>query len=234
MSPEERERLLAEHRRRESEVPAERYAPWQPAEAMMRGERKRLAALMLRRAGVFPGRDTPCLEIGYGTLGWLGDLITWGVAEGRLHGVELDAGRAARARASLPSADLRTGDASHLPWPDKSFGLVVVSTVLTSILEPAARRAVAREGVRVLGPGGALLWYDFRFDNPGNPHVRGIGRRELRALFPELSGEIRSLTLAPPVARRVAPRSYAAAVLLACLPPLRTHLLAVLKPRQAE
>ena len=43
------------------------------------------------------------------------------------------------------------------------------------------------------------MWYDFRFDNPQNRQVRGIGRRELRALFPQLRGRIRSVTLAPPL-----------------------------------
>ncbi len=68
----ENERLLREYRRREAEIPADRYAPWQPAEGFMLAGRRRLAAGMLRRAGVFPEADTPCLEVGYGRLGWLG------------------------------------------------------------------------------------------------------------------------------------------------------------------
>lgn len=227
-SPAERDRLLTENRRRASEVPAGRYAPWQPAEMLMRSERQRLAAGMLRRAGAFPEAETPCLEVGYGTLGWLGDLITWGVAERRLHGIELDGERARHARASLPAADLRLGDAARLPWAESTFGLVVVSTVFTSVLDSGTRRRMAGEIARVLRPRGAMLWYDFRLDNPRNPHVRGIGRRELRALFPDLEGEVRSLTLAPPLARLVAPLCYPVAVLLSSVPFLRTHLLAAL------
>jgi len=224
----ERQRMLAENRRRDAEVPAERYAAWDPAETSMRLERRRLAGRMLHRAGAFPGVGTPCLEVGYGALGWLGELVAWGVAERRLHGMELDAERAARAREVLPAADLRVGDAAELPWPEASFGLVVASTVFTSVLAPATRRRMAAEIVRVLRPGGALLWYDLRVDNPRNRAVRGIGRRQLRELVAPLTGEIRSLTLAPPLARRVAPRSHLAAELLAALPFLRTHLLAVL------
>lgn len=224
----EKARLAAEHRRRQAEVPGERYAPWNPAEMLMRSERKRLAAAMLRRAGAFPDTRSPCLEVGFGALGWLGELITWGVGERRLAGIELDAERVARARERLPAADLRLGDAARLPWGDGTFALAVASTVFTSVLEAAARRRMASEITRVLKPGGALLWYDFRLDNPRNPAVRGIPRRQLRSLFPALAGDIRSLTLAPPLARLVAPRSHAAAVLLSCLPFLRTHLLAVL------
>lgn len=233
MSATERERLLAEYRRREREIPTDRYAAWQPAEILMREERKRLAATLLHRANAFPDAETPCLEVGYGRLGWLADLLSWGVGEKALHGVELDAKRAAEAQHLLPTADLRTGDASELPFADETFGLVVASTVFTSVLDDAMRRSIAAEIERTLRPGGALLWYDFRFNSPGNPNVRGIGRRELRALFPDLGGEIRSLTLAPPLARLVAPRSYPAAVVLAALPPLRSHLTAVLlKPEK--
>lgn len=229
MSATERERLLAEYRRRAREIPAERYAPWQPAEILMREERKRLAARLLHRAGAFPGAETPCLEVGYGRLGWLADLLSWGVAEASLHGVELDPERAAQARRLLPAADLRTGDASQLPYEDATFDLVVTSTVFTSILDDGMRRSIALEIERTLRPGGALLWYDFRFNSPRNKNVRGVGRRELRSLFPHLEGEIRSLTLAPPIARLVAPWSYRAAVTLGGLPPLRSHLIAVLR-----
>lgn len=224
----ESERLLREHRRREAEIPADRYAPWQPAEAFMIAGRRRLAADMLRRAGVFPGAETPCLEVGYGRLGWLGDLITWGVRESRLAGIELDPGRAAEARERLPAANLRVGDARGLPWADGAFRLVIASTVFTSVLDDDLRRRLATEIVRVLSPGGALLWYDFRTDNPQNANVRGIGRRELGALFPELTGEVRSATLAPPLTRLIAPRSHWLATTLETLPFLRTHLVAVL------
>ena len=76
--------------------------------------------------------------------------------------------------AAFPSADLRVGDAAEMPWADDMFKLVVISTVMTSILDAEVRRAVADEVDRVLEPGGAVLWYDFRVDNPANPNVRGI------------------------------------------------------------
>ncbi|MCA1570295.1 MAG: hypothetical protein LC798_08260 [Chloroflexi bacterium] len=44
--------------------------------------------------------------------------------------------------------------------------------------------AAANEVARVLAPGGWLIWYDLRYDNPTNPAVHGIGRSGLRRLFP--------------------------------------------------
>ena len=162
----EHERILAEYRRREREVEGDLYAPWQAATSFMRAGRTRLAARMLKAAGAFPVPGSACLEIGYGSLGWLGEMVAWGVREQDLHGIELDAARARRAAEILPSADLRVGDATRMPWADGTFRLVIASTVFTSILDAGVRRAVALEVERVLAPGGALLWYDMAVNNP--------------------------------------------------------------------
>jgi ubiquinone/menaquinone biosynthesis C-methylase UbiE len=224
----ERERIQAEYERRDKELNQDLYAPWQPAPIFMHTGRKRVASMMLHRAGLIPFDGEPCLEIGFGSIGWLPDLITWGARETDLHGIELNPERVSRAKQILPQADLRAGDAGALPWESDQFKLVVASTVFTSILNDTVRRMVAQEIVRVLAPGGALLWYDFAFNNPKNAQVRGVGRKELRNLFPQLQAEIRSVTLAPPLARFFAPRSWAIASLLEAIPLLRTHLLAVM------
>jgi len=224
----ERARIKSEYARRDREITRDLYAPWEPAPIFMHTGRKRAASLLLLRAGLIPFNDDQCLEIGFGSMGWLPDLIMWGVRETDLHGIELNSERVDLVRQILPQADLRVGDAGSLPWDANMFRLVIASTVFTSILNNAVRRTVAREIVRVLAPGGALLWYDFAVNNPKNPQVRGVGRKELRELFPELRGEIKSVTLAPPLARFFAPRSWTIASLLEAIPVLRTHLLAVM------
>ena len=224
----ERDRINAEYQRRAKEIAPDLYAPWQAAELLSLTSRRRMAATLLRRASVFPNPGDQCLEIGFGTLGWLGELLTWGLRETDIHGIELDPIRASRARAALPCADLRIGDATYLPWPKQSFQLVIVSTVISSILQWEVRCLIASEAVRVLAPRGALLWYDIACNNPSNRNVLKVDRRELRRLFPELRGAVRSITLAPPLARLIAPWSWPLAVMLETLPMLRTHLLAVL------
>lgn len=224
----ERQRIVAELARRAGEGSADRYAPWDPSSQLIESERARLAAAMLRKAGCFPGEGDLCLEIGCGSLGWFHELIRWRLMSEQLCGIDLSESRVERLRRALPGADVRVGDATTLPWTDGSFRLVIASTVFTSILDPTMRRLVANEIARVLQPGGALLWYDFAWNNPRNPHVRGVGRSELRALFPGLAGEVRPLTLAPPLARLVTPVSWRLATVLAAVPGLRTHLLAVL------
>jgi ubiquinone/menaquinone biosynthesis C-methylase UbiE len=207
------------------------YAPWLPESLLVKAGRLRAAAVMLHRAGVFPKAGDPCLEVGCGWLGWLGTVLSWGVRERDLHGIDLDPLQVNRGREVLSLADLRVGDASNLPWESNRFRLVIASTLFTSLLDQNVRRLAADEITRVLAGGGALLWYDFAVNSPRNPAVRKVSRRELRQLFPRLTGEIRSVTLAPPLARLVAPRSWALATLMEAVPLLRTHLLAVLVKR---
>ncbi len=224
----ERERIQLEYQRRAREVRSDLYAPWQPSARFMLESRNRTAATMLQRLDVFPKPGDQCLEVGYGTLGWLAELISWGVRESDLHGIELDPSRARRACEILPAADLRIGDAVELPWDNDSFQLAIASTLFTSVLDPNVRRLIADEITRVLAPGGALLWYDFAYNNPRNQNVRGIGRAEIKKLFPTLQGKIRSITLAPPLTRLIAPHWWTLATVLEAIPLLRTHLIAVL------
>ncbi len=227
----ERDRIQLEYHRRTREISPDLYAGWQPASRFMYESRRRTAAAMLHHLNVFPQPGDQCLEVGFGNIGWLSELISWGVSEFDLHGIELNPERARRAREILPSADLRTGDAVELPWPASTFRLAVVSTLFTSVLANDVRRLIADEIVRVLVPGGALLWYDFAYDNPRNPNVRGIGRAEIKRLFPTLQGRIRRVTLAPPLARLITPRWWALATFLEAIPLLRTHLIAALVKR---
>ncbi len=229
---EDNDAMATERRRIESvyrlrEAGNDLYAPWQAGEIFMSSERKRIAAMMLHRIGKFPKRGDHCLEIGYGRLGWMADLISWGLKETDLHGIELDTGRAAVAQEALSGADLRTGDATKLPWQSGSFNMVISSTVFSSILNDEARKALASEIERVLRPGGVLVWYDMAVKNPQNADVRGIRRKELENLFPSLKCHVRSVTLAPPIARIAAKRSWTLATVLGAIPFLRTHLLAV-------
>lgn len=195
-------------------------------------ERERAALRALRRHGYLPLAGRPVLEVGCGTGTWLRDFIRWGARPDDLTGIDILADRLAEARRLCPAGvRLEFGSAAQLPWDSGAFALVLQATMLSSVLEPQVRRQIAAEMRRVLQPGGVILWYDFHINNPRNPAVRGIPRREIRALFPDCTLHLRRVTLAPPLARWVAPRSRLMASLLGAVPLLRTHYLAVLRPR---
>jgi SAM-dependent methyltransferase len=225
----EADRIAAEYARRAASIPADRYSPAAPAQLLLRQSRERAVLAALRRAGMLPLGGRGILDIGCGVGQWLTDFETWGADRERLAGIDLLPERVEAARARLtPGADLRAGDASRLPWPDGGFDLVLQSTVFSSILDPAMRAAVAGEMVRVLAPGGAILWNDFFLDSPGNRAVRGLRRRDVVALFPGFRADLRRVTLAAPIARAVAPRSQLLAIALEALRVLDTHYVGVL------
>jgi SAM-dependent methyltransferase len=116
-----------------------------------------------------------------------------------------------------------------LPWNDGAFDLIVVSTVFSSILDPLVKRVLADEIERVLAPNGVVIWYDLAFDNPANPNVRGIKRKEIAELFQSLDCELRRVTLAPPIARLIVPISAGLGAVMEKIPFLRSHLLGVLR-----
>jgi len=147
-------------------------------------------------------------------------------------GIDLSEERISLAAKRLPEADIQAGDAQALPWRSASFDIVTQFTVFTSILDDSVRMRIALEMLRVLNPGGVILWYDFRFNNPRNPNVRGIRRQEIRQLFKGCDIDFRSLTLLPPLARAVVSRSWLAAELLETLPILRSHYLALIRKRR--
>lgn len=230
----EAERVRAVYRSYESS-PRHRRA-WRAAN---RGNRLILSGLceavgqVLADEGCFPVEGTHALDVGCGR----GDLLRWlldnGAAPGSLHGIDLLEDRVAAARAAIPGLDARVADARALPFESGSADAVLLSTVLSSVVGRSDRVSIAEEALRVLRPGGVVVCYDARVPNPLNRQVRAITRRELRRLFPGLPLQTRSMTLLPPLARRLGPATATLYPKLVRLPPLRTHTLAVVRPQIA-
>jgi len=147
-----------------------------------------------------------------------------------LHGVDLLPDRIERARQALPGATLQAGSAERLDYPDKGFDIVIASTVFSSILDQQVAQNVANEMVRVVADGGVIVCYDVRYPNPANPHTRPLPRGELRRLFPGSGMRLTSVTLLPPLARRLGPLSRIGYPLLHAQPALRSHYLAEVWP----
>jgi ubiquinone/menaquinone biosynthesis C-methylase UbiE len=198
-------------------------------------ERERQVLQMLDRHGFMPLAGKRILEIGCGTGKWLRDLIGWGAEPENVFGVELLQGSATRARRLCPQAvTVECANAAELRFESGSFDLVLQATVFTSVLDGEMKQAMAAEMQRVLRPAGLILWYDFLVRNPWNPYVQPVGKSEIRRLFPGCSLELKRVSLAPPLARLVAPRSWLAASLMARVPPLCAHYLGALRKPAAE
>ena len=191
-------------------------------------ERERKLELLLQRAGFFPLGQRRILDVGCGTGETLARFEAWGARRDNLFGVDLLADRIRNAKESFPEMTFQEANAEALPFANGYFDLVTVFTVFTSILDPQMARNVSREIHRVLRSGGAVVWYDFRMNNPFNPHVRGISRKGIRNLFPEFRSRLVSITLIPPLARRWGFLTDLLYPCFAMLPFLRSHYLGLL------
>lgn len=193
-------------------------------------ERYRETIRLFWSAGIHPLNEIRILDVGCGDGTMLRQFLQWGATPDNLAGIELRPEPAAYARTLNPNLDIRCGSAVELPWDDEAFDVACLLTVFTSILDPVTRRRVASEITRVLRKGGALLWYDFFYNNPANPSVRGLKSGEIAELFPDFAIRLRRITLAPPIARRIPsgilPVLYP---LLSGIPALRTHYLGLLR-----
>jgi SAM-dependent methyltransferase len=159
----------------------------------------------------------------------LRQFVQWGASPEKIVGIELRREPVQLALKLSPNLDIRSGSADQLPWREDFFDLVCQHTVFTSILDFTLKQKIASEINRVLRPGGAVLWYDFTYDNPQNPNVRGIKAGEIRSLFPGYTMYLGRITLAPPIARRI-PESLLPVFypLLSAIPLIRTHYLGLL------
>jgi ubiquinone/menaquinone biosynthesis C-methylase UbiE len=208
----------------------DRYSWFSPGHLFLMQERERWVLETLRREGFSSLEGKTILEIGCGTGYWLREFIKWGARPADITGLDLLPDRVTEARTLCPAGvRIECANATEAALPDKTFDLVVQSTVFTSILDPHARRRVASEMLRVVKPDGLILWYDFHVNNPRNPDVRGIAGHELRNLFPECHVGIQRMTLAPPLLRQVARYSWLLSYLLSGIPWLCTHHLAVIR-----
>ena len=211
---------------------ADRYSMLRPDVWLGVQERQRAMLKLFARLGHHDVGALRLLEVGCGTGGNLLELLRLGFAPAHLQGIELLPQRLAQAREVLPAAlSLHAGDALQVPLPEGSLDIVFVSTVFSSLLDPAYQERLAQRMWQWLRPGGGVLWYDFQLDNPRNADVRGVPLARVAELFPQGRLQARRVTLAPPIARaavRVHPSLY---TVLNSVSLLRTHVLAwIAKP----
>ena len=225
--------IVSRYAARDARVDAQRYSWLNPDIRLAAFENDHALLQLFTTAGIRDLSQLTLLEVGCGGGGNLLRFLRWGFDPAHLVGNELLPASLETARRRLPrEVELIGGDASELRCGQ--FDIVYQSTVFSSILDDGFQRKLARRMWDMTRPGGAVLWYDFCYDNPNNPNVRGVSVRRIRALFPESEPVVRRVTLAPPVSRlatRIAPGLYS---ILNALPFLRTHALCWIPKRHIE
>jgi SAM-dependent methyltransferase len=228
-SDREVQRLVQVYRAyRESQAVQAQWDEGNPGWSAILQERQRAIRRLLGSHGLFPLAGRKALEVGCGSGKVLASLLELGAQSQNLYGVDLLPDRISEAQQRYPELNFQCANAEQMEFPEASFDLVLLFTVFSSILDEQMARSVAYEVSRVLRPGGAVLWYDFRYDNPRNPNVRGVTRGNIETLFPGFNMRLRTITLLPPLARGLGCFTRVLYPLLAAIPPLRTHYLGLL------
>ncbi len=206
-----------------------RYSFLNPGHLFHVQDRER-RVLDLLRQNKRPLKDLRILEIGSGDGFWLREFVKWGAKPENVTGIELLPERVSTSRClCAPGVRILQGSGAAIPFPPDSFDIVLQSTVFTSIQDDVMRCKVADEMTRVVRPDGFILWYDFFVNNPANPDVTAVGSNEIRSLFRGCRVDLKRITLAPPITRRLAPLSWAGCHLLSAVPQLRTFYLGTIR-----
>ena len=201
----------------------------EPGNLLMVQERERLLRRILEEHDIRSLEGIRAFEAGCSTGYNLRLMVQWGAAPRDQAGQDLSDEAVAYCAAHSDQIRVHPGSANQIPEPDELFDLSLAFTLFSSVPDEDVAHGIAKELFRITRPGGLILVYDLRRDNPRNATVHKLADDDLRRWFPSCPMKAHHLTLAPPIARPVgrwAPFLYGP---LAALPPLRTHTLWVLR-----
>jgi ubiquinone/menaquinone biosynthesis C-methylase UbiE len=160
-------------------------------------ERNNTLERILARRFQHPWSQCRVLDVGCGH----GDLLGWfhgrGVKPENLYGVDLLPNCIRIARETFPAFTFLEGNAGQLAFPNDWFGLVLVFTVFSSILDVAVARRVAQNIGRVPTSRGVVVWCDMRYRNPWNPAIRAMTKSRICELVPSFELQLEPSSLLP-------------------------------------
>ncbi len=168
--------------------------------------------------------DKTAVDIGCGTGGLIRQLCEWGLDPENAVGTEFLEDRLTEARRlSPPGVKWHLGG---VDFDNKKYDLIFAQTVFSSILDYDERRVLATDMLNKLNDGGAIIVFDFRYNNPSNSNVKKVSKRELIEYWGAKNIFYKTGMLAPPISRSFVGSNYLLAELLTTLLPfLRTHFI---------
>ena len=224
-------RIKKAYEKRKKEQIDKLYSPFNIASLFISHNREKELLRVIKKFVGSELLDKKILDVGCGSGGMLRRFIDYGALPENLYGIDLLPDRIEMAKKLSPHINFYLGNAAKLPFEDDFFDIVMQFTVFTSILDYSLKQKIAQEMLRVLKPDGIIIWYDYWISKPTNPDVKGVGKREIKKLFPNCKFEFHNITLAPPIARLIAPWSYLLCCLLEKMKFLNTHYLVIIRKK---
>ena len=234
MATDEVRRIKEAYARRDSVGKSRLYSYFNPASLFLSQQRDRAIIDTLSKSGFENLEERKILDVGCGTGGVLRDFVKYGAKPENCYGIDLLPDRIDAARSSSPNISFSCGNAETLPYESRCFDIIICFTLFTSILDRAMKQKIAREILRVLKSGGIVLWYDYHMNNPRNPDVRGVIKKEIFELFSGCEILLTRTTLAPPLTRAIAPHSFLACYFLEKMKLFNTHYIGYIRKLKAN
>lgn len=228
-SNKETRRIIQSYEKRKESVPDHRYSYFNDGSCFISQRMEWEMLKLLKKQNVNSLIEKKILEVGCGDGGVLRSFMKYGAHPDRLCGIDLLPEKIELAKRLSPNIDFKCGDASVLPYEDQTFDIVIQFTVFTSVLDSAMKNNISKDMLRVLKSGGIIIWYDFHVNNPRNPDVRGVNKKEINGLFHACDIHLKRITLAPPLVRFLAKYSYIFCSVLENIKILNTHYIGVIK-----
>jgi ubiquinone/menaquinone biosynthesis C-methylase UbiE len=222
-------RIKAAYKKRDISGKRKLYSLFNPAYLFISQQRERAILNVLSRSGLPDLSRMAILDVGCGNGSILRDFVRYGTMPEQCFGIDLLLDRIDEAKNFSTTMDFSCGNAESLPYDNAIFDIVLCFTVFTSILDKTMKQNIAKEMLRVLKTDGIILWYDYHKNNPKNSDVRGVKKKDIYKLFPDCKIYLKRITLAPPLARAIAPYSYLACYLLENLKIFNTHYIGIIK-----
>jgi len=223
------ERIKKAYKKRKIEQKDKIYSYFNKGNLYIIHQRERELLDLLKKFNFMDLSDKKILDVGCGNGGVLREFIKYGARPENLYGIDLLPERVEVAKKTSPNINFTLGDASKIPYDNEYFDIVMQFTVFTSILDDNMKKNIANEMLRVLKRGGIIIWYDYHMNNPKNPDVRGVKKKEIYELFPKCEIYLKRITLAPPLTRFIAKYSFLLCYIIEKLKFLNTHYIGIIK-----
>lgn len=215
---------------RRKEISSDRYDIFSPWMYMHEQDKERAIIRLFNKVEIKQINNKVLLEIGCGNGNDLLKFMRFGFSPENLIGNELITERAHSARQRLPSTlKIIEGNALDLNLPLNSIDIIYQSMVFSSILDDSFQKQLAIKIWSLVKVGGAVIWYDFIYNNPKNKDVRGIPLKKVLSFFPSNEIIYSKISLAPPLARAVSGLHFRLYDLFNSFRFLRTHILCWIK-----
>ena len=150
-------------------------------------------------------------------------IIGLGANERNIYGIDIRQNRINDAINAYPYAKFSRMDVRNMKYSDEEFDVINIFTLFSSIKDSKSRNLASKEIQRVLKPGGAILYYDIRYNNPFNRNVLQVKYKDIKSLFPNMKKELKLITVLPPLVRLLGGLAEYVYPKLSKIPFLNTH-----------